>query len=64
MAHSFSQLLRRVDSLWQRFVPSLYYFIYWFGFPAVMLYGKQTNFYSYDLSLTYLSYGARYLFAR
>ena len=42
MAHSFSQLLRRVDGLWKKCVPSLYYFAYYFGFAAFFCFGKCT----------------------
>ena len=41
MAHSFSQLLRRVDGMWQKFMPWFYYGAYWFGFNAIILVGKS-----------------------
>ena len=43
MANSFSALRRRIGELWAGFAPYLYYGIYWFGFPAVFLYGKYSN---------------------
>ena len=41
MAHSFGQLLRRITDMWGKFQPYLYYWIYWFAFPAVFFYGKS-----------------------
>ena len=40
MAHSFSQLKSNLAKLWARFTPYFFHFVYWFGFPCIILYGK------------------------
>ena len=60
MAHSFGQLMRRVKDVWGKFQPYLYYWIYWFAFPAVFFYGKckfEGYFYD-DILLKQSSFGS------
>ena len=40
MAHSFSQLRTNLMKLWNRFTPYLFHFVYWFGFPCIIIVGK------------------------